>query len=440
MTARIDASSPPEPDAPIRSDPDSPPGRWRALRLIGPGILIAATGVGAGDVVAAAVSGSRFGYAVVWAVAVGAVLKYVINEGLARWQLATGTTLVEGWTARLGKWVQYLFLLYLIPWSFVVGGALISACGLAAHAIAPALSVPAWGAIHSLAAVAMVILGGYARFEQVMKLFIGVMFLGLVGCALAVAPPSGTLSRRVAEAAIPQGGVGLILGVIGGIGGSVTLLSYGYWMREKGWEGRRWKGVIRTDLGVAYTLTGIFGLAVIVLAAQVLHPSGAAVQGSESVLRMGGVLGSVLGPAGAWAFRIGFWAAVTTSILGVWQGIPYLFCDFVGLVKKLPEAEMRAIVATRSPWYRGYLLYLSLPPLTLLFMREPVAVIVLYAAVGALFMPFLAGTLLYMNSRAEWVGRELKSGWITNALLVLCLLLFGYLGWTQIASALSLQG
>ncbi|MFQ5770245.1 MAG: Nramp family divalent metal transporter [bacterium] len=151
---------------------------WRGyLRVLGPGIAIAATGVGAGDMVAAAVSGSRYGFAVIWAAVVGALLKFVLNEGLARWQLATGTTLLEGWVQRLGRWVQYYFLVYLVLWSFVVGGALISACGLAAHAIAPALSLTSWGILHSLGATAIVLIGGYKHFERLMKVFIGFMFL-----------------------------------------------------------------------------------------------------------------------------------------------------------------------------------------------------------------------------------------------------------------------
>jgi len=413
--------------------PATPAPRAALWRQIGPGLLIAATGVGAGDVVASAAAGSRFGYAVLWAVAFGAILKYVINEGLARWQLATGTTLVEGWTRRLGRGFRFLFLLYLIPWSFIVGGALISACGLAAHAIAPALSVEAWGAIHSLVAAVVILLGSYRRFEDVMKVFIGVMFLGLVGGALAAAPLGRVISRSVADAAIPPGSVGFLLGVMGGVGGSVTLLSYGYWMREKGWEGPALRRLVRTDLAVAYLLTGLFGIAVVVLAAELLHARGVVVEGNTSALVMGEMMQSTLGAVGGWAFRLGFWAAVATSILGVWQGVPYLFCDFVALAKKLPEDRMRAFVSTRSGWYRGYLAFLCLPPLTLLWFQRPVAVIVVYAAVGSLFMPFLAGTLLYMNSRADWVGRDMASGWITNALLALGILLFGYLGWVEIA-------
>jgi len=418
----------------------SPLPRHPLWRQLGPGLLIAATGVGAGDVVAAAASGSRFGYAILWAVVAGALLKYIINEGLARWQLATGTTLVEGWTRHLGRGFQSLFLVYLVLWSFIVGGALISACGLAAHALAPRLSVQAWGVFHSLAAAGVVLLGSYRRFEHVMKIFIGVMFAGLVGCALAAAPVARAVSRGVVEASVPPGGIGLLLGVIGGVGGSVTLLSYGYWMREKGWDGPDLKRLVRVDLAVAYVLTGLFGLAVAVLAAEILHARGVVVEGDSSVLVMAGMMQSALGSAGAWAFRLGFWAAVATSILGVWQGVPYLFCDFIALLRRLPADRMRELVSTRSPWYRGYLAYMCLPPLALLYIDRPVAVIVVYAAVGALFMPFLAGTLLYMNSRADWVGPGMTSGFVTNGLLALGILLFGYLGWVQVARLVSPSG
>lgn len=408
------------------------PSRWQALRQVGPGLVIAATGLGAGDIVAGSAAGSRFGYAVVWAAAAGAFVKFVLNEGLARWQLATGTTLIEGWVERLGRWVQFYFLAYLVLWSFIVGGALISACGLAAHAMAPALSVAAWGVLHSVAAAAMVLLGGYGLFERFMKIFIAVMFAGILGCALLVAPPDVVVTKAILGVSIPEGSVGLILGIIGGVGGSVTILSYGYWMREKGWEGRACLSLARIDLSVAYLLVGLFGVAVILLSAGIPALADDTPQNTAAAVRMADVIGGVIGPAGAWAFKIGFWAAVATSIVGVWQGVPYIFCDFVGLMKRLGPREQRAFVSTRSPWYRGYLLYLCLPPMALLYMERPVAVIVAYAIAGSLFLPFLAGTLLYMNSRADWVGADLRNGWAMKLLLALCLILFGYLGFHEL--------
>jgi len=402
-------------------------GPWSTLRVVGPGLVIAATGVGAGDLVAAAVSGSRYGIAVVWAAAVGAVLKYALNEGLARWQLATGQTLIEGWVAHLGRWVQYVFLFYLVVWSFVVAGALISACGLAAHALSPVLSVEAWGMLHSIVAAVLVVVGGYRSFERLIGLFIALMFVSLIGTALLVQSPEMTLIQIVTRAALPAGSARYILGVIGGVGGSVTLLSYGYWIRERGWEGPGRMRTVRVDLAVAYGLTGIFGLAVMVLAAHALF-GGPEIEGSQGVITLAGMLDTVIGPVGHWTFLIGFWGAVATSMLGVWQGIPYLFCDFVGLMRRLPADEQRAALTTRSPWYRAYLLWLALPPMLLLPFGRPVGLILLYSVMSALFMPFLAATLLYMNSRRKLVGDRLRNGWAAKLALFLCLGLFAYLG------------
>ena len=58
----------------------------RPLAVVSPGLLVAATGVGAGDLATAAFTASRLGVAVLWAVVLGAFLKYVVNEGLARWR------------------------------------------------------------------------------------------------------------------------------------------------------------------------------------------------------------------------------------------------------------------------------------------------------------------------------------------------------------------
>ena len=80
------------------------------LTIIGPGILVAATGVGAGDLATATFTGTKLGLAILWAVVLGAFFKFVLNEGLTRWQLATGDTLLEGASNCLGRPAQYSFL------------------------------------------------------------------------------------------------------------------------------------------------------------------------------------------------------------------------------------------------------------------------------------------------------------------------------------------
>ena len=42
--------------------------------------------------------------------------------------------------------------------------------------------------------------------------------------------------------------------LIGGVGGTITLAAYGYWLREKGWYTPKWMKVMRIDNTVAYVV------------------------------------------------------------------------------------------------------------------------------------------------------------------------------------------
>ncbi|MEE8342581.1 MAG: Nramp family divalent metal transporter [Gammaproteobacteria bacterium] len=392
----------------------------RLFSRIGPGIVVAATGIGAGDLIAASVAGARYGTVILWAAVLGAVMKFAMNEGLARWQLVTGTTMLEGWIHRLPNIVSGYFLFYLLIWSFVVAGALIAACGLAAHALFPYIPVPAWGVAHSLAAAVLVIAGRYRLLEPLMKFFVALMLAVILACAVLVAPDWREITFNLLRPTVPQGSVVFILGVMGGVGGSVTMLSYGYWIREKGWRGKESLSQSRVDLAIAYGLTGVFGIAVMIISAGV-QPD--VVIGNKMVLEVANYMGTIAGPVGKWCFLIGFWGAVFSSMLGVWQGIPYLFTDFVQTRKAYIQGGTPVDVDTCSRLYRGYLAYLSIPPMVLLLFGKPVWLVVVYAVAGAFFMPFLAGLLLYMNSRKGWLN-EYKNGWGTNTLLTLSLLVF----------------
>lgn len=390
------------------------------LRDLGPGIVIAATGLGAGDLIAASVAGAKYGIAIVWAALIGALLKFTLNEGLARWQLATGTTLLEGWVRRLPRFWSLYFFVYLLLWSFIVAGALMAAAGLAVHALVPAVSVKAGGIVQSLLAALLVLFGRYRLLEVMMKFFIALMFAVVLYCAVALQPDWGSVIGAIAVPRLPQGSVFFLLGVIGGVGGSVTLLSYGYWIRERGWSGPAQLRQVRTDLLVAYGLTGLFGIAIIVVAAGV---SPALMSGSEMVLAVAGQMGATLGEVGKWCFLIGFWGAVFSSMLGVWQGVPYLFADFVYEWRNRDDEKL---IDTGSVAYRAYLAFLAIPPMILLWAGKPVWVVLIYSVAGAAFMPLLAGLLLYMNGLRSWLG-PLRNRWSANLALLAALALFAIL-------------
>nr|MDQ3363262.1 Nramp family divalent metal transporter [Actinomycetota bacterium] len=99
------------------------PTTWgRRLRLIGPGLVVAATGVGAGDMVTSLAAGTQFGTVLIWAIILGAVLKFALTEGLGRWYMATKTTILEGWHS-MGWWASIYFMVYLALVTFFFGAA-----------------------------------------------------------------------------------------------------------------------------------------------------------------------------------------------------------------------------------------------------------------------------------------------------------------------------
>ena len=380
---------------------------------------MAATGVGAGDLMTGTLAGTELGTTVLWAVVAGAFLKFVLSEGVARWQLATGTTLLEGWNDKLGSWIRWLFIAYLSFFTVVVGRAIANACGIAGTALLPIGeqedSIVIWAVIHSLVGVVIVLRGSFQAFESLMSALIGIMFLTVVTTTLLIAPPVGEIVRGLIPSIPPDGG-SWVLAILGGVGGTVTLLSYGYWIQEQGRSGPEMLRTCRVDLGVGNGVTAIFGFCVIIIGSQIdVEGSGAAL-----AAQMADRLAEVTGEPGKWIFLVGFWGAVFSSLLGVWQSIPYMFADFVRLRNPTP-CEL-----SKSTPYRLSVVLVAIVPLFLL--SAPVRQIQLtYGVLGALFLPLLALTLLLLNNRRAWVGDRVRNPLWINVALVACLLFFAAL-------------
>ncbi len=404
-------------------------GLGRIGRSIGPGIALAATGIGAGDMVSTALAGQRYGQLILWSALAGALIKWVITEGLARWQLASGETLLEGWHRHFHKAFSVVFLLFLILWSFTVGGALMVASGMAASSFLPRFSIPTLGIFHSFMAFTLVLIGRYLLFERIMKFFISLLFLIVLFCGFHLLPEALPFFKGLFIPRIPQGSTPFLMGVIGGIGGSLTVLNYGYWIREKGWKGEKVMKRVRFDLGLAYILTGLFGVAIMSIAAQIDTDMS---KGNELVLAMGRTIEEELGFWTGKLFILSFWGAVFSSMLGVWQGVPYLFADTLQLLSGHRKTGQAPSSMDRS--YRIGLLFLTFTPIPLLWMEEPVWTVILYTVLGALFMPVIIASLLILNKRKE-LPKELRNGWASVLFLSIGLSIFLYLGIRELVPA-----
>ncbi len=407
-------------------------GRLQLFAILGPGLLVAATGIGAGDLATAAFTGSRVGTAVLWAVVLGAFLKFVLNEGLARWQLATGQTLLEGAVSKFGSVVAAVFGPYFVIWSFLVALALMSACGVTMHAMVPVFSDAAdakiaFGLLHGAAGVVLVLFGGFRLFEKVMRLCIGVMFVTVVVTTVLIWPGTMEVLRGLSiptPATLHGESLEWTIALMGGVGGTVTVLCYGYWIREKGRAQASDLRICRIDLGVAYAMTAIFGLCMVIIGSTLTLPDK---RGAGLIVALATQLEGPLGPLGKWAFLLGAWGAVFSSLLGVWQAVPYLFTDLWMLLRRRKDSGgANSGNYTRSRPYRAYLFGLFIVPALGLGMSFSM-IQKAYAITGALFIPLLAIALLALNGRSDWVGDRFRNRRPTTIVLVLTTVFFAAL-------------
>jgi Mn2+/Fe2+ NRAMP family transporter len=387
------------------------------LSDIGPGLLLAATGIGVGDMVSSTIAGAEYGLTLVWALAAGVVLKFAITEGAARWQLATGTTLIEGWREHLPRAAVLAFFLYFIIWSYFVSSALVGASALVPAAIFPAVPLPVWGVLHAVAAFVMVWFGRYERFLSIVKWFIGLKFGAIIGSALLIILWSGADWSGAAPRS--EFSTAYTLSLIGGVGGTVTLLSYGYWMREAGWAGPARLPGARADLTVSFALVFVFCISMIFIATQIDWTGQILDEGPRLCLLLADRIGREIGPAGRAVFLLGFWGAAFSSVLGVYHGVPFLFDDMLHVWRRQSPAGQRGTA------YRSWAAYLALAAISALVIQRPVWLVFAYTVIGSFFFPFVISTLLWLNNSRR--ASAARNGPFVNVALGSALLLYAYL-------------
>jgi len=412
---------------------DDDGGRTAKWNVIGPGLVVAGTGVGAADMVATLVAGSQFGYTLLWAVLAGVVLKIILVEGAGRYTLATGYTIFEGWQS-LGRWTTWYFGPYIVIWGFVYGASAMSSTALPLAAMFPQLSLNVWAVLMGILGFVLVWFNQYVVFERITAALVGLMFITIVVLAIIAVPNIPEMVTGLVPV-IPEGGLLYTLALAGGVGGTITLAAYGYWLREKGWFTPKWMSVMRIDNTVAYAVTGLFVVSMLIVGAEVVRAAGVALTaGDRGLLDLTRVLNERYGPFIGTAFLWGFWAAAFSSVIGVWNGVSLMFADFWGNVRGLESGHPDT--RTGGKYFKAYVIWLTFPPMVLLLLGQPIVLILAYGVLGSLFMPFMALTNLGLLN-----GRRIPHDWqnttIQNIILGIIAFLFIALGVNQLIDAVT---
>jgi len=410
-----------------------PQGLGARLRRIGPGVLLAAAAIGSGELILTPRAGAMFGLSIGWAIVVSIVYKLALTLGLARYTIATGEDIFEGFSHLPGPRNWFVWILALVFLLGAVGYSGIAlACGSALFALCPALSMVQWAALVVGVTFLLLLKGAYgpvdkAAFVLALTLLVGVIY------SLAVLQPDWNWVLRESMPRFPTGSGQTLISLLGWTAGGTSTLLYSFWILEKGYalprgglgtsadsrhdrhHVRAWLSLAHLDAGLSYAMMLFVSLAFLAIGSVALGtagPDGGALVPArdETMALLSRMLTAAAGPEALYIFLLAALAILTSTILGLVDGKSRALRTAVRIVA--PGARRWSDLA----WYRLGVTILCLIIFALLFTGQPVLLIVLVSALEAPVLSLSAVMLVYLLHTR--LGPEDRPGVIWHVVIV----------------------
>jgi Mn2+/Fe2+ NRAMP family transporter len=382
---------------------------FRFFRQLGPGIVVAATAIGASHIVMSPVAGARFGFDLLWVILFAHVLKYHGFEFAPRFTMARSESLLEGYARVPGprNWPLYLFLLGTILQGVAVLSGVVSVAAAVAYAGIGAFSLPAWSVILATVIVVLLWMGKYEGLDFLNKVMMLVLISGAL-IAFVAAPPPPSVFPRLFVPFVPMGSIFLLAALLGWMPtGLDVAVWHSLWAMEKEKTWRRLESgeptelrqkMFRTalfDMRFGYVVSLVLGIVFLCLGAVLLQPRGLVPQGPAVAETLSEIFTTILG---AWMYPVfitaAFFAMFSTAY-NCMDGFPRAFAETVSLL--LPGRNSQRF---KKKAYWGFLFTIYI--LAVAFMTiipEPVFLITTAGALSLLFAPVYYGLNYYCVTR-----------------------------------------
>jgi Mn2+/Fe2+ NRAMP family transporter len=421
-----------------------------ALRQIGPGLVLAASIVGTGELINTTGLGAKAGFSLLWLILVSCVIKVFVQIELGRYAITHGKTTLAAFDSlpgpRLGaSWICWLWLFMMLTTQAqiaamegTVGQAAHMAFPRASHAMAGAAGrvVSSWGSflatreehvwagITSLTAILLLLSGGYRRLEKITTVLVAAVTLFTIVSVVILQWTDFRITLPDLEAGLtftfPAAALALAFSAFGitGVGAS-ELVAYPYWCIEKGYarnagprgeddqwahRARGWIRVMQLDAWFSMVVFTVATVAFYLLGAAVLHPQGLDPKGSEMIPTLSQMYlkpleGTPLAGMRSLTrvgFLLGAWAVLFKTLYVATAANSRLTADFlnlVGLWRPSGPAGRERVVRLFCVIYPTLALGLYYA------FREPQALIKAGGIAQALMLPVIAGATLYLRGR-----------------------------------------
>ena len=363
------------------------------FKKFGPGLLVAAAFVGPGTLTMCTLAGARFGYALIWALALSIVATIILQGMAARIGLVAQRGLVDVVRGELGNpWMRKAII------SMVLGAILIGNAAYQAGNIGGAtLGLEQLLPIEPLKPYYPLLLGGlifvllwfstYKVLEKVFVALVATMGLGFVICAVLVRPAVMDIFKGMFIPRLPQNSLLTIIALVGTTVVPYNLFLHTALVREK------WKSIdnlraVQWDSVLSIGLGGIVSLSILVTAAV------APITDVDHVLDMAKGLEPLFGKLAVVSMSTGLLAAGLTSAITAPLAAAYVAGSCFGWQGGMQDKRFKLV----------WSLVLGCGVLFLSFDIRPIQIIQFAQVANGLLLPIMALLLLWAVNRRSVMG------------------------------------
>jgi len=365
-------------------------------RLLGPGILLAATAIGGSHLVLCTTAGASYGYRLLWLVLLAHLLKYHAFEFGPRLAVATGHSLLSAYRRLPGPrdWALWLGLVDMVLESV---GVLAAVAGLTASILRAALGGPGLG-VWTAGVIALTFLllltGRYPLLRRLNLFMMAALALGTAVAFFAAPPPLSAWTHAILLD-IPAGSLLLVASILGFL---PTAIGVSIWQSLWTLEDPRCNGrdpadtrttaqrmrTVLLDVRLGYLLSAVLAVFFLGLGAAVLHPRGLVPGRLEVASTLARLYTELFG---AWMrplfYLVAFFTTFSTTY-AIMDGMPRTLVATVRHLRSVDDPER----PDRGRLYWGYLLGMTLLSLGLVqSVPDPVRLLTLLGAVTFVFSP-----------------------------------------------------
>ncbi|NIO41745.1 MAG: hypothetical protein GTO41_17155, partial [Burkholderiales bacterium] len=392
------------------------------LRSMGPGIVVALTWLGAGDLVDSAVAGGHYGYSLMWAMVIALFVRFAFVSIIAKYQLCNqhGESVMAG-LRRIHPWLPWLVGLIGLVFVHIYGSYMVKGTGEASVRLLGVLPAWAWSVFWVCMAAVFLYRGAYRHVEFIFYVFLIMLTVSLLGVAVWSGPDPVAAAKGVLLFALPEqagqfSALLVILSLIGAVGGSISNLLYPYFMQQKGWSGPRFRRLQTYDLAFGTLVLVILNLSVWTIGAEVLNPRGIKL---DTIEDLASLLTVTLGALGGPIFYLGVFAALYSSTIGNATGYGLLCVDVVNVSRTSNPLPARRSFVSQLSIYRLVVAWGLFSPLIWSLPGMPgfVFLTVVANAGTVIVLPVLSGSLWYITARKQCIGETWRNKAWENGLM-----------------------